>query len=63
MIAYDRTSTESNAQSHESDGIKKRKKILKNDDRVRELRLLKMSVLLTKYLISKITYKDLDVQI
>jgi len=37
--------------SHESDGIKKRYKIPRKDDRARELQLLKMHMILSKYLI------------
>jgi len=43
--------------------IKKSKKISRKDDQVRELRLLKMPVIFSKYLINKITYIDLDMQI
>jgi len=44
-------------------GIKKSKKIPRKDEQVRELWLFKMHVILSKYLISKITYMDLDVLI
>ena len=44
-------------------GTKKSKKIPRRDDQVRELRLLVRRVILFKYLLSKVTYKDLDVQI
>ena len=44
-------------------GIKKSNKIPRKDNQVRELWLLVRRVILSKYLISKITYKDLDVQI
>ena len=43
--------------------IKKSKKIPRRDDQVRKLRLLIKRVILSKYLISKVTYKDLDAQI
>ena len=43
--------------------IKKRKKILRRNDQVRKLQLLLKRVILCKYLISKVTYKDLDAQI
>ena len=44
-------------------GIKKRKKIPRRDNQVRELRLFVRRVILSKYLIRKVTYKDLNVQI
>jgi len=49
--------------SHESDKNKEDTEILEKDNRIREFRLLKMPVILSKYLISKITCKDLDMQI
>jgi len=44
-------------------GTKKSKKIPRRDDQVRELQLLVRRVILSKYLLSKVIYKDLDVQI
>ena len=43
--------------------IKKSKKIPRRGNQVRELQLLVRRVILFKYMISKISYKDLDAQI
>ena len=43
--------------------IEKSKKISRKDDQTREFRLLVTRVILSKYLISKATYIDLNVQI
>ena len=44
-------------------GIKKSKNLPRKDDQERELQLLVRRVILSKYLIRKIIYIDLDVQI
>jgi len=44
-------------------GMKKRLKILRKDDQVRELWFLVKHKILPKYLINKITCKDMDMQI
>jgi len=43
--------------------IKRSKRISRKNDQVRELHLLVRRVILSKYLISKITYINLEVQI